>query len=392
MPPTIPALDPTAPHLTDVLPSCIAALGGAANRLELRPVDRAVVVLVDGLGAAALRANSGHARHLAARLTKRARIASGFPTTTAAALASLTTGVSPGTHGLVGYTAYVPSADAVKNQLTGWGPAMQPDTWQAQPTLFEQASAAGIGCSAIGAPRYTSSGFTHAVLRGAHYVAGKSIADRFAAARAVLDSAAATSSKALVYVYIPELDMAAHASGWQSDKFTAALETVDAETEAFALKLRQGEGMLLTADHGMLDIPATSHVLFDENPALVRGVAHVAGDPRCLQLHVAGGSGPKEAERQAMIAELLAAWREAEGERAWVLSGDEAVEAGWFGAVLPGIRSRIGDVIVAARKNIAYYDSRTTPAAKRTMIGQHGSWSDDELYVPLLGFGAFERP
>ncbi|UFS60222.1 alkaline phosphatase family protein [Subtercola endophyticus] len=388
MPPMLPGLDSAAAHLTDVLPSCLAALDGQPNRLELPAAERVVVVLVDGLGVSSLRARAGHARHLAPLLTKKSKLASGFPTTTAAALASLTTGVSPGTHGLVGYTALVPglapTADAVVNQLTGWGPkTMQPDTWQAVPTLFERASAAGIGCTAIGAPRYATSGFTHAVLRGAEYVGGKTVADRFVAARRVLDQAATASRPALVYLYIPELDMASHAHGWQSDQFIAALETVDAEMASFAAALRQGEGMLLTADHGMVDVPHTSHVLFDSVPQLVAGVRHVAGDPRCLQLHVEPDLGAEG------LAALVEAWREIERERAWVLTRDEAIEAGWFGEVLPGIRPRIGDVIVAARKNIAYYDSRRTPASKRTMIGQHGSWNDDELFVPLLRFGAF---
>jgi hypothetical protein len=378
----LPALDSAAAHLTDVLPSCLAALDGAANTLELLPANHIVIVVVDGLGLSSLRARAGHARHLTAALTKKSRLASGFPTTTAAALASLTTGTSPGTHGLVGYTALVPETDTVVNQLTGWGPTMQPTVWQAVPTLFEQADAAGIGCTAIGLPKHATSGFTHAVLRGAEYVSAKTIADRFTAARAALDRTPA-GERALIYLYIPELDMASHAHGWQSDQFTAALETVDAETASFAAGLRRGEGMLLTADHGMVDVPHTSHVLFDADPALVAGIRHVAGDPRCLQLHFE----PElpEAERAAVVE----AWRAAEGHRAWVLTREEAIEAGWFGAVLPGIRARIGDVIVAARKNIAYYDARRTPVSKRTMIGQHGSWSDDELFVPLLRFGAF---
>ena len=53
------------------------------------------------------------------------------------------------------------------------------------------------------------------------------------------------------------------------------------------------------------------------------------------------------------------------------------------------MRSRIGDVIVAARKLIAYYDSRETNTSPRAMIGQHGSLTDEELRVPCLRIGAF---
>jgi hypothetical protein len=53
------------------------------------------------------------------------------------------------------------------------------------------------------------------------------------------------------------------------------------------------------------------------------------------------------------------------------------------------VAPRIGDVLVAARKAIAYYDSRDSTNSGRTMIGQHGSWSPAETRVPLLRFGAY---
>jgi hypothetical protein len=54
------------------------------------------------------------------------------------------------------------------------------------------------------------------------------------------------------------------------------------------------------------------------------------------------------------------------------------------------VAPRIGDLIVAARKRIAYYDSRAASQKGRSMIGQHGSWSPEETTVPLLRFGAYD--
>jgi hypothetical protein len=178
--------------------------------------------------------------------------------------------------------------------------------------------------------------------------------------------------------------MTAHAHGWQSDRWTHLLEELDSAMQAFVRTLRADEGVLLTADHGVIDVPETSHVLFggDEH---MRGVVHVAGDPRCLQLHL-----DPELSADARQS-VLDAWRESEGERAWVLTRDEAIEAGWFGAVDDAVAPRIGDIIVAAAKNIVYYDARKPTDPSRRMIGQHGSWNTDELMVPLLRFGAFER-
>ena len=64
--------------------------------------------------------------------------------------------------------------------------------------------------------------------------------------------------------------------------------------------------------------------------------------------------------------------------------------AGWFGPTMhPDVLPRIGDVLVAARKRVAYYDSRDTRSTGRNMVGQHGSLTADETRVPLLRFGAF---
>jgi predicted AlkP superfamily pyrophosphatase or phosphodiesterase len=374
----LPAPKSDAPSLADVLASCLESLSSAPNRLGLPPARNAVVVLVDGLGADALKARSGHARTLAAHPASRSVLESGFPTTTAAGLASLTTGVAPGQHGLVGYSVLDAAHDRVVNQLSGWDAQLDPLTWQRAPTLFETAVARGFDAVVIGPARYSDSGFTHAVLRGARYLAAGSIADRMQRAAAELR---APGPGRLIYVYVPELDSAAHAHGLDSAEWIGALETTDAALRDLVTTLRRGDGLLVTADHGVLDISAHSHVLLDDSLGLLAGIRHIAGEPRCLQLHF-----EPDADHEAIVAR----WRESEGARSWVVTRSEAIEAGWFGEVLPEVVPRIGDLLVAARKNIAYYDARPgASAGGRSMVGQHGSWSPAERRVPLIGFGAY---
>ncbi|MFM9876379.1 MAG: alkaline phosphatase family protein [Rhodoglobus sp.] len=376
----LPAPKPHGLSLADVLESCLAAVQGDANRLGLRRVDRAIVLLIDGLGAEALRATAGHARTLAGALTSRSVIEAGFPTTTASALASLATGRLPGQHGLVGYSVLDAAHDRVVNQLSGWDADLDPATWQLLPTIFERAVQTGIEAVAVGPERYRNSGFSGAVLRGARYVSGASIAARM---RRAAELAAEPGAPALIYVYVPELDMAAHAHGWRSREWTTVLETTDAAVRQMATALGPRCGLLVTADHGIVDVPTRAHVLVDSEPALLDGVRFIAGEPRCLQLHFEPDLSP------GMMAARLEQWREAESERSWVVSRDELVASGWLGEVRPEVLPRIGDVIVAARKSIAYYDSRTAGPQARAMIGQHGSVTQTELRVPLLRFGSF---
>jgi hypothetical protein len=360
-----------APALRDVLASCLAAVDGEPNVLGLPRMRAAAVVLVDGLGASALAARAGHARTLAGRAAEGRPLASGFPTTTAAALTSLTTGTDPGTHGVVGYSALDPASGEVVNQLHGFDGAL-PVGWQRAPTLFERARAVGVRPVAVGPRHYADSGFTGAVLRGADYLGARTMEARF---EALAD--AFRTGRSIGYLYVPELDVAAHAEGWTSTRWTAELETFEAALTAGLRLLGRDAGVVVTADHGMVDVQRDHHVLYDTVPGLLDPVRAVAGEPRCLQLHLVPGADPVT---------VAATWGATLGRAATVVTRAEAVDRSWFGRTDDAVLPRIGDVLVAARGGAALYDSRNERG--RGMIGQHGSWSDDERLVPLARFGA----
>jgi hypothetical protein len=344
---------------------------GLEARITLRPARSAVVVLVDGLGANALSARAGHARWLVA--TKK-RLRSGFPTTTAAALSTLTTGRSPGTHGVVGYSGWEPAGERVINLLSGWDHEVPPG-WLLTPTLFTRAAEVGVDPVVVGPTRYRSSGMTANVLGGARYVAADTIPQRVDAA--VAETA---SGRSLVYLYVPELDSIGHKRGWESDRWTAALELLDGELARLESRAASDVGVLVTADHGVLDVPAEANIAID--PELLADVVGVAGDPRCRQLTVAPGTD---------VPALVDAWRARYGKRAYVASRAEAVAAGWFGAVDDRVLPRIGDVVVVARGSWAFNDDRALAPDEvpGRMIGQHGAMTDDETLVPLRLAGAF---
>ncbi|SDQ15889.1 alkaline phosphatase family protein [Microbacterium sp. cf332] len=368
-------IDPlTARSLTGVLPQLIASVSG---RPDWFPSARsAVVIVADGLGRGNLSQRSAYARFLTERMTKRDSARTVFPATTAAALTSLFTGVTPGEHGIVGYRVRVPGTSAAPNQLTGWEhDGLDPHTWQRSRPLFEREAAAGRPCFVVSRAQYAGTGFTTATVRGAEFVAASGIAERLASAEAL----AAAHEGALVYAYIPELDVIGHGQGWESDRWAAELESLDAELRRWDRQLGPGIGAVLTADHGMVDVPAHRHVLLDEGDPLLDEVEIVAGEPRMLHLYASDGAGARVASR----------WRASESDRSWVMTRAEAIGAGLFGAVHPEVEERIGDVLVAARSGVAYYDDRSADKKPQRMIGQHGSLTDQERIVPLVRLGAF---
>jgi hypothetical protein len=173
-------------------------------------------------------------------------IDSGFPTTTAAALATLTTGTAPGQHGMVGYSVLDPANNRVIKQLSGWDAKIDPYTWQPMPTVFERATELGHSAIVIGPERYRDSGFSKAVLRGALYEGASTIADRLERAAEWL----AEPGTGIAYVYVPELDVAGHATGAESVEWTNWLEILDAAVRDFAATLGP-EQVLLARAHNL---------------------------------------------------------------------------------------------------------------------------------------------
>ncbi|WP_051224832.1 alkaline phosphatase family protein [Pseudoclavibacter soli] len=355
--------------------SGLAALCRERDVIDFGIINHFGVVVADGLGAENLAERAGYARHLR-RLDEVGVCEAAFPTTTAASLTAIATGLDPGAHGIVGYSLFDRDTGALRNQLTGWGPEMQPEVWQPAQTLFERAASAGIASFAIAPTRYRDSGFTRATLRGATVIAADSIAERFEA----MSELRRRHSRTFVQIYVPELDQAGHRFGWQSARWSAALEELDAEIAAASLHQRRS-ATVLTADHGMLDVPRSEQILLSSWAGLSE-VRAIAGEPRGVQIVL------HDSKQSESAADDLAAWlaQQPGGSGIAVVTRAELVDSGWMGAqVLPVSEQRLGDVLaigIDSRAAIPLDAAEDAPA--RRMIGQHGGLSQIERRVPLL--------
>ena len=363
--------------LCDVLPSVAALLTvpGAVDVLHLTEhsdARRVAVVLVDGLGLHLLPALAPHAPLLAAvaagdtgSLTP---LASTFPSTTPTSLVSLATGVRPGEHGVLGFTVNVPGTARVLTHIT-WRDDPDPDTWQPVPTWFERCAAAGVPATAVLPHEFQGSGLTRAAYRGARFAGlleGEDAAERIAYEL--------REEGGLVYGYTSELDTAAHVHGIASRQWQRAAMSVDGLLTRLLERLPDDALLLVTADHGGLDLGPTGRLDLAAEPDLQAGVRIAAGEPRVRYLHVEDGAAE----------DVRAAWRERLGPRALVQSRDEAVAAGWFGDVAPVHLPRIGDVVVICRGDTAVFDSEHEPAEVLKLVGFHGADSRVETAVPLI--------
>lgn len=357
--------------LADLGESLLAAAGvPAANPLGLDPAARSCLLLVDGLGWELLARHRQEAPFLASLAG--GPLTAGFPATTATSLASLGTALPPGRHGMLGYQVRVPGTGRLLNALR-WDKTVDPVTWQPAPTVFERAAAAGVACCRVAAGDLEKSGLSVAAMRGADYRA----ADTPGALAAVAAAAVSEAPRVLATVYTGALDATGHAHGASSLAWALQLAHVDRLAQQLAEQLPAGTAMYVTADHGMVDVPPGERIDADAVPALREGVALLGGEGRARHVYARPGAA----------GDVLAAWRETLGDRAWVLSRDEAVTAGWFGPSDPAVTGRAGDVVAALRGRSAVVASKSEPR-ESALAGMHGSLTPDEQRIPLLRYVA----
>lgn len=290
-------------RLADVLPSALAVLGvpGSADPLglvgALAGVRRIAVLLVDGLGWYQLPTAAPYAPALAGLAATVARpLIAGFPSTTPTSLVSLGTGVAPGAHGVLGFTVRVPGTDRVLTH-TDWAGDPPPLRWQPVPTQLERARAAGVTVTVVSRPEFGGNGLTLAANRGGDF---RGAAGGDAVAATMLAALAAGSGPTLVSGYHADLDRHGHLSGVDSAPWRIAATEVDTLLARLVDGLPPDAALLVTADHGQLDIPAAHRFDLDTDPRLRAGVRLVAGEARVRYLHVEPGA----------VDDVLAAWSE----------------------------------------------------------------------------------
>ncbi|MGH3304635.1 MAG: alkaline phosphatase family protein [Streptosporangiaceae bacterium] len=358
--------------LSDLSDSLLASLGvpGARNPLGLAPTSRVCLLLVDGLGWDLLRRHRSAAPFLAGLTETGCWLTAGFPATTVTSLGSLGTASPPGQHGLLGYQVRVPDTGQLLNGLR-WDKAVDPVGWQPGPTIFERTAAAGIGAIRVAAGAFRQSGLSVAAMRGADYRAAETLGALVASTAGAL----AAEQRALAMVYTGDLDATGHVWGCASPAWRFQLGHVDRLAEQLAGALPAGAALYVTADHGMVDVPPGQRTDADEIAELRAGVALLGGEGRARHVYALPGAA----------ADVLAAWRAVLGDTAWVVSRDEAVDAGWFGPVASRSAARIGDVIAALRGRSAVVATRAEPR-ESALVGMHGSLTPAEQRVPLLSY------
>jgi predicted AlkP superfamily pyrophosphatase or phosphodiesterase len=288
------------------------------------------------------------------------------PSTTATALTSITTGLTPGEHGVIGYRMDIhgevlnvlrwatPGGDARKR--------IPPGQLQPVPPFL------GRNVPVVTRAEFAGSGFTLAHLAGVRQIGIRMPSSLVVEVRRLL-----AAGEPFVYTYYEGIDKVAHEYGL-GEHYDAEVAAAD-RLVADLLGVLPAEAVLVvTSDHGQVDC---GDRLIPPAPSVLALTEMQSGEGRFRWLHARPGAA----------GDLLAAAADAHGDTAWVVSAEQVVDDEWFGPRLsPDAADRIGDVALVARAPIAFDDPADSGPFK--LVSRHGSLTAAEMLVPLLAGGA----
>lgn len=348
--------------LTDVVAGLCSSIESSPSWVPetARGAERVVLLVLDGLGW-----NQMHAHSALLPVLSRfdgGAITSVAPSTTATALTSLTTGLDPASHGIVGWRMLM--GDTIMNVLR-WSSDDGADLRRRyEPGLVQSCPPfLGMRVPVVSRAELEQSGFTAAHLAGVRHHGWRVSSSIGACVRAALDE-----GHTFVYAYYDGVDKVAHERGF-GPHYEAELAHVDWLVAQVLSALPDDAVLVVTADHGQVHVGDAEVKLDPQVASLVR---RCSGEGRFRWLHAHPG-------REHALLEAC----DAHAPQAWVVPREQLIDERWFGPRMSGeVRRRLGDVALVARDPVSFEDP--AEAGGQLLVCRHGSLTADEMLVPLV--------
>lgn len=376
---------PSGPKLSSNL------LGG----IDLSRVDNVVLLVADGFGMNEWQRQKcvGLVKSISSKGSVRP-ITTVFPSTTAAALTTLATGLTPQEHALPEWFVYLREVDSVvatlpfsfirdygRETLRGH---MRPRALFDGTTVFKKLRDAGVATYSFTNGSLVDTTYTKLVHGASRMVPYFGSSDMTASLRRTVESARGPS---FFYVYWSRVDTVEHHYGPNTDESELEASSISFVLQrGFVEKLSRSAArrtlLIVTADHGQINVNPDKTLYLNMYRSLVRsfrktelgGPITPAGNARDIFLYV-------EEDRKEEMLELL---RRRLAGKATVLRTEDAIRAGLFGLNRPSrkFRDRVGNILVLphGRRTIWYRGER---GYELELLGHHGGLSKDEMTVPL---------
>jgi hypothetical protein len=321
---------------------------------------------------------------------KRTFITSVFPSTTSAALTSISTGLTPSEHGMLGYTLFLKELGSVVNMITLspvnekeksriFDLGLTPERLLPHVKLTEALEQSGIPTRFLIRFELKGSGLSTLLYKRSEAIPYLSLSDMFLSLSKILHE----RKGGLTIVYWDGLDAMQHHYGPFSKETNFELFTfLNSMREFFGNVKRNsldGVFFMLSSDHGQaetkdeLAFKAEDIKLFKESLAIPP-----TGEGRCAYMHLR-----RDAKR------FNRNFEEKLGKHFCLLETGKLALSGLFGkpAVPREYMDRLGDFISIARgasKLVFTYDVRERHEPPFVRYGSHGGLTINEMVVPLI--------
>tara|TARA_Y100000034_G_scaffold122840_1_gene168817 strand:- start:277 stop:1431 length:1155 start_codon:yes stop_codon:yes gene_type:complete len=339
---------------------------------ELKTTNLIVLVL-DGVG------YNFFKKHGSKELKKflRGKITSTFPSATGSAMTSLSTGLSSLDHEMTGWFVYLKEFGNVTLSLPyrtrlhkkGFLEKIFPISKIYTLTPFTK----GIKCDSyyLYPKVIVNSAFSKAIAGKSKRKSFTTIKSHFSEIKKIVNK---NKKKKFIFSYYPEHDGLCHKYGSKSRKVIKHFNQLEKELLKFLKKLEDST-VIITADHGIIDIPRTKVIDLKDHPRLKETLRlPLCGDPRYAYCYV---KPDKVKEFKEYVKNNL--------KHCKLYKSENLIKKNYFGLTTPSKRflERIGDYIIMMKENHSIYDFLENQKPDYN-IGDHGGLSDDEMLVPLI--------
>ncbi len=400
--------------LSNVSPTILSLFGVKSERptipkpafgdIDVDSADRVILILLDGFGYREWlkRSSEGFVKAMTVKGHVRP-ITTVFPSTTAAALTSLSTGLTPQEHGLPEWFVYFreldmiiatlpfsPMGDPGRDTLSG---VADPKILFSGEPFYERLAREGIKSHTFQNRSIADSVYSRMSLKGSETHPYVSSSDLMAMVRRQVEAA---SSPSFFYVYWSFVDTIEHKFGPNTDESSMEASTISyviqkGLIERVDSKVAKKTLVIVTADHGQVNVSPKATLYLNRFRRVVRNFERSAagnpilpaGSPRDVFLHVS----EVEETRAYLSAKLRG--------RATTLATEDAMEMGLFGQNRPAKRfqDRVGDLIILPhKKDTIWYNYRKdlrrirqyrAQSGRFDLLGHHGGLSKDEMMIPF---------
>ena len=358
--------------------------------------DAVVLFLIDGLGWRFIeRFQDAPFLQRLARMGTLEKLTSQFPSTTAAHVTTIHTGLPVGESGVFEWFYYEPLVDRLITPLLfSFAGDRDRDTLKSlvdakklypTKTVYNALRNLGVESHAFGIRDYTPSTYSKVVMNGAKLNSFKTLSEALINLGILLEKQVKPT---YVHFYFDKIDGLCHEYGPDAPQTEAEIETFLLIMEHYFTRIFTGKKrilFLMTADHGSSEVDPKTTVFLNTNPRFA-GVERFLKSNRAGEALVPAGSARDMFlyvkddlldEAQEFLASRL-------GDKAEVVKVSELMQAGYFGPTLsPAFRARVGNLVILSKRyeSVWWY---VKDKFDQNYYGHHGGLTPQEMEIPLF--------